>query len=201
MKPFHFFFMLFLFPILLNSQIEATTNDGKRVILNDDGTWRYTASQLEESSEEIELTCENLISTEYDKMTDKTTTAIKESIIISEDGGKTGFGIYLFKAGKNTYGMLISVVGAGSCIEEKGKADVLFRDGSRQGYLNNGGFNCDQLFSLYFGGVHGKKTEIDKFTSKEVEALRVWTSKGYVEKNFSEYQSQQLMKAFQCLTD
>lgn len=186
---------------MLNSQIEATTNDGKKVVLHDNGTWEYIESPLKASNEEIELTCENLISTEYDKMTGKTTTAIKESIIVSDDGGKTGFGIYLLKGGKNSYGMLISVVGAGSCIEDDGKADVLFRDGTRQGYLNNGSFNCDQLFSLYFGGIHGKKSEVDKFTSKEVEAMRVWTSKGYVEKNFSEYQSQQLMKAFQCLTE
>jgi len=37
------------------------------------------------------------------------------------------------------------------------------------------------------------------FTTKEIETMRVWTQKGYVEKDFSSDQSKQFMKTVDCL--
>lgn len=43
----------------------------------------------------VDLECSELISIETDKMTGKSTTAAKKTLIISDDGGKSGFGIFL----------------------------------------------------------------------------------------------------------
>lgn len=178
------------------AQTEATTKDGKKVILNDDGTWKYVETTTTETA--ISLDCADLISTETDKMTGKSTTASKETLIISEDGGKTGFGIFIMDISGSLV-FSIQAVGAGSCIDDDNKMNVLFRDGTRLELVNNGKFNCDGKFTLYFGGSFGKKKELEMFRTKEVETMRIWTSKSYVEKDFSSDQSKQLMKTVDCL--
>lgn len=178
------------------TQTEATTKDGRKVILNDNGTWKYAETTTTEII--VKLDCVNLTSTETDKMTGKSTTASKETLIVSEDGGKTGFGIFLI----NISGSLvfsIQAVGAGSCIDDDDKMNVLFRDGTRLELGNSGKFNCDGKFTLYMGGSFGKRKELEIFRTKEVETMRIWTSKSYVEKDFSTEQSKQLMKTVDCL--
>lgn len=178
------------------AQTEATTKDGKKVILNDDGTWKYAEKTNIETT--ISLDCADLISTETDKMTGKSTTSSKEILIISEDGGKSGFGIFIMDiSGSLVFSIL--AVGAGNCIDDDDKMNVLFRDGTRLELENNGKFNCDGEFKLYFGGSFGKKKELEIFRTKEVETMRIWTSKSYVEKDFSSDQSKQLMKTVDCL--
>jgi hypothetical protein len=183
------------------AQTEATTKDGKKVILNDDGTWKYAETTNTDTT--ISLDCADLISTKTDKMTGESTTASKETLIISEDGGNTGFGIFI----QDISGRYISVfivfriraVGASSCINNDNKMSVLFRDGTRLELVNNGEFNCDGEFRLYFGGSYGKKKELEMFRTKEVETMRIWTSKNYVEKDFSSDQSKQLINTVDCL--
>src|SRR5690554_1733629 len=178
------------------AQTEAITKDGKTVILNDDGTWKYAEPTTAPTT--ISLECSDLISTETDKMTGKSTTASKETLIISEDGGKTGFGIFIMDLSGSLV-FSIQAVGAGSCIDDDNKMNVLFRDGTRLELVNNGKFNCDGKFTLYFGGSFGKKKELEIFRTKEVETMRIWTSKSYVEKDFSSDQSKELMKTVDCL--
>lgn len=178
------------------AQTTATTKDGKKVILNDDGTWKYDTTVVAEKK--VDLECSELISTETDKMTGKSSTASKKTLIISDDGGKNGFGIFLMKS-SNSIIFSIQAVGAGSCIDDDSKMNILFRDGTRLELVNNGKFNCKAKFTLYFGGAFGKKKELEMLRTKEIETMRVWTSKSYVEKDFSSEQSKQLMKTVDCL--
>lgn len=178
------------------AQTEATTKDGKKVILNDDRTWKYAEATTAETT--ISLDCADLISTETDKMTGKSTTASKETLIISEDGGQTGFGIFIMDI-SGPLVLSIQAVGAGNCIDDDNKMNVLFRDGTRLELINNGKFNCDGEFTLYLGGSIGKKKELEMFRTKEVETIRIWTSESYVEKDFSADQGKLLMKTVDCL--
>lgn len=178
------------------AQTEATTNSGKKVILNDDGTWKYVETSSNESK--LSLDCSDLISTETDKMTGKSTTSSKETLIISDDGGKTGFGIFILDI-SGTLVFSIQAVGAGNCIDDENKMNILFRDGTRLELVNNGKFNCDGKFTLYFGGSFGKNNELELIKTKEIETVRIWTSKSYVEKDFSSIQSKQLIKTIECL--
>lgn len=178
------------------AQTKATTEDGKKVILNQDGTWKYDDSK--EVKDTVSFACSDLIATETDKMTGKTSVASKNTLIISEDGGKTGFGFFLMK-GANSIIFSIQAVGAGSCIDDENKMNVLFKDGTRLTLQNDGKFNCDAKFTLYFGGSFGKKKQLEMFRTKEVETIRIWTSKSYVEKDFSAEQSKQLKQTVNCL--
>ncbi|MEM6642621.1 MAG: hypothetical protein AAF616_06550 [Bacteroidota bacterium] len=194
-----YLFILTAFQLSVNAQIKATTEKGKDVILKSDGTWEYV-EQANSSGETLSLECADLTKTDTDKMTGKSTTGAKETLIVSEDGGKTGFGIYVFKSQKSIiYSM--QAVGAGSCIDDEDKVNILFRDGTRIELSNDAKFNCDAKFTLYFGGIFGKKRELELLTTKEIETMRIWTSKSYVEKDFSNEESKKLMAITACLNN
>lgn len=184
--------------VTLFAQTEATTNDGRKVILNDDGTWIDNPETPSKS--DVSLDCSDLISTEVDKVTGKSSTGAKDILIISDDGGKSGFGIYMLNSSRSLI-FSIQAVGAGNCIDDDDKINVLFRDGTRLELQNDGKFNCEAKFTLYFGGVFGKNKELEMFKTKEIETIRVWTSKSYIEKNLTTDQSKQFMKTVECLSN
>lgn len=190
--------LLLISTLSLTAQTEATTKDGKKVILNDNGTWEFVKNTTLESN--ISFECSDLISTETDKMTGKSFTGAKKTLIVSDDGGKNGFGIYLMNS-SNSMIFSIKAVGAGSCIDDDNKMNVLFRDGTRLELQNDGKFNCDAKFTLYFNGAFGKKKQLEMFKTKEIETMRIWTSKSYVEKDFTKEQSTLLMKTVECLSN
>jgi len=191
---------LLFFSQYLSAQINATTKDGKDVLLNENGTWEYVKETDTESPIEMSSDCSDYIVTETDKMTGKSSTGAKETLVISEDGGKTGFGIYaLNSSSSKSLIFVVQAVGAGGCVDDDDKINILFRDGSRLELVNNGKFNCDAKMTLYFGGSFGKKKQLEELATKEIETMRVWTSKSYVEKDFSSEQSKRLMKTISCL--
>lgn len=193
--------ILLLAAISTFAQTEATTNDGKMVILNSDGTWKYAEIKTVNTEPEDNSDCSKYISTEVDKVTGKSIVAAKDMLIVSRDGGKNGFGIYVLKSERGSIIFSIQAVGAGSCIDDKNKMNVLFRDGTRLELINDGKFNCDAKYTQYFGGVFGKKKELEMFRTKEVETMRIWTSKSYVEENFTSNQSKELMNVVSCLSN
>lgn len=183
------------------AQTEATTSKGKKVILNDDGTWKYKEMPAATNTETSNLSgdCNKYIETTEDKVTGKSTTASKNMLIVSKDGGKKGFGIFLMKGEKSVI-ISIQAVGAGGCIDDDAKMNILFRDGTRLELTNDGKFNCDAKYTLYFGGYFGKKKELELLKTKEIETMRIWTSKSYVEENFTDDQSNELLKSLNCIS-
>jgi hypothetical protein len=146
------------------------------------------------------INCDNYSSSATDKMTGKTTNSSKEVLIVSEDAGITGFGIIMLDLSE-TFVISIEASGAGSCIDEKDRIIVLFRDGTRIELKNDGKFNCDRKFTLYFGKYFGKNKELQMFKTKEIETIRIWTSNSYVEKDFSKENSIKFMNTVSCLTN
>ncbi len=183
--------------VLVHAQIEATTIDGKKVILNDNGTWNYITPKSPVEST-IEYECSDLVSTHTDKMTGESYLAPKQTILVSKDVGKTGIGID-FMQSDNMLILMIQAIGAGRCIDDDDKMNVLFRDGTRLELENDGDFNCENEFTLYFGGVFGKREEMSLLQKKEIESMRIWTKDGFVERDFSSIQSQKFMQIVDCL--
>jgi len=185
--------------------MEFTTDDGRKIILNTDGTWNYKESIAAEMTPATVTTainntysCDDLLSYEEDKMTGKTTYGAKESLILSKDG-KNGFNILAFKSKKIT-ALSIVVVGASICIKETSKANILFRDGTRLELGNRGKFNCNGKFNIYMGGAMGNKKALEEMRSKQIETMRIWTSRGHVQEDFSEDESMKLMTLIDCLS-
>lgn len=178
------------------AQIEATTIDGKKVLLYDDGFWEY--KKITKSVEMDDVDCFNLASTKVDEMTGKSSTGSKELLIVSDDDGKSGFVINILKRSESII-FSIKVDGAGDCIDADSKINIVFRNYNRLDLINDGDFNCDSQFSLYFGGIAGKEKQLEIFRVSEVKTMRIWTSEGFVDKEFSPEQSKQLMHTVNCL--
>lgn len=177
--------ILTLLTISLFSQSAANTIDNKSL-------------QTIESPDS--LNCSGLLTTETDEKTGESTTVSKNMLIISDDGGMTGFGVLL---AKRDYTIILSIqtAGADECIDVNDKMNVLFRDGTKIELKNEGEYNCSGVFTLYFGDMYGKGKKFKMFTTKEIKTMSIWTSQKYVEKDFTSEQSKKLMKTFNCLLD
>lgn len=202
-KKLLFLIFLVIAGITVEAQIKATTNDGQAVILNGDGSWLYPeedSAVLTSSNMEEEISCADVISTTEDKVTGETTTASKETLVISDDDGSTGFGmLFLLTSDESTIVWNIQAVGASSCIEDDSKMNILFRDGTRAELTQDGGFNCEADFTLYLGSVFGREEELKNLSTKQIEIMRVWTSDGFVEKDITELHSKKIKQSFSCL--
>lgn len=194
-----FFAFLASITISFGQTEEATTKSGKKVILNSDGTWKYQ-EEKSQTNEAKTSDCSNYLETTEDKMTGKKTTAAKNTIIVSTDGGKKGFGILLMNSSSGSLIISIQAVGAGNCIDEGNKINILFTDGSKLELASDGKFNCKGNATLYFGGVFGKKKQLIELKTKKIQTMRVWTSDGYVEKDFTQENSDDFFYTINCLT-
>lgn len=179
---------------------EATTKSGKKVVLNSDGTWKYQEEKTTQTTTAKDSDCSNYIETTEDKMTGKKSTAGKSTIVVSTDGGKKGLGILLMKSSSGSLIVSIQAVGAGSCIDEGNKINILFKDGSKLELASDGKFNCKGNATLYFGGVFGKKKQLEELKTKKIQTMRVWTSDSFVEKDFTEDNSDEFFHTINCLT-
>ncbi len=177
----------------------ATTESGKKVILLQNGTWKYTDTVKNDQSKLDPNDCSNWIKTEEDKVEGKSFTTIKDYLIVSKDGGKNGFGIYLMQSSDRSVILSIDVVGAGRCIDKGAKINILFTDGSRLELFTDGDFNCKGNATVYFGGIFGKKNELSDLKEKKIDIMRVWTSDSYVEEKFTDDQAVQFKNALNCL--
>jgi len=179
---------------------KATTENGKNVFLNDDGTWNYADTFKTETTYLDPNDCSNWVRTEEDKVSGVSFTSMKEYLIVSKNGGKNGFGITLMLTDRNTIILSIKAVGAGGCIDKGGKINILFTDGSRLELASDGDFNCKGNATIYFGSVFGKKKQLEELKTKKIDVMRVWTSNSYVQENFDDDQAEQFKNAINCLT-
>ena len=72
-----------LFVVNLSAQVEATTSDGKIVLLNSDGTWKYKETPTE--APPVSFDCASLIQENKDKMTGSTSHLMKDYLLVSDD--------------------------------------------------------------------------------------------------------------------
>lgn len=144
--------------------------------------------------------CEVGIIKEVDAVTGRTIIASKAPLVVSADGGVTGLSIY-FLAVPGSLAMSIKAVGAGNCIDDSHKIQLLFTDGTWLELTNDGSFNCDAKFVLLFGSVIGKMKILKQLRSKEVAIMRVHTSQGAVERKFSLLESQCLVNQLDCILE
>ena len=149
---------------------------------------------------QISYECADLISTKTDKMTGKTYTSNKEFLYISGKN-RTGFRILCMKT--TTY-ITIAIwdnegVTSSYRSDDDDELEILFRDGSKLVLANDR--QCYGVdFIIYFDSVFGKKKQLNELTTKEIETIRVWTSYGPVQQDFSNEQSKILMNTLKCLS-
>lgn len=179
---------------------KATTESGKIVILNSDGTWKYNETLKTIQSNTDINDCSNWILTQIDKVDGASFTAGKKPLEIFTDGGKKGFRIIMLNGSHSDLIISIQAFGAGSCIDKDDKINILFTDGSRLLLKNDADFNCKSKSTVIFGGSFGKKRELEELKSKRIQIMRVWTSDGFVEKDFNEDNQIEFYNVINCLT-
>jgi hypothetical protein len=181
----------------VGAQINATTDDGKKVILNNDMTWHY----IQSDSKSIQIgDCKTIISTTSDKMTGKVmTTAPPETIILSTAPNlESGIGLRWLLLSDKTLVLSITAVGDG-CIDDNTQINLLFKDDTRHQFFANNKFNCEGRATVYFGGLFGKKKELKMFREKEISTIRIQTRKSFIQEDLSDEQAQLFKAAINCL--
>jgi len=177
------------------SQSEATTSTGKKVILNPDNTWTIKETE----GLDYDCNCNDYISTQEDKVTGTVIVGAKVIFKISSDAEKSSLIIDFMKGDTKTLIISFQAFGASSCVDKENKINILFRDGTRIELSNKSDFNCDNRLSEYLGGPFKKDSELEILRTKEIETIRVWTSKGFVEENLSVSQSKNIKLTIDCL--
>ncbi len=200
MKTIFFCFLAVLFSLSLTAQKYATTDDGEKVILYENGTWEYDDNDDKNEDKGIPGDCATYIVTDADKMTGESSTSTIREIIVSKDGGNTGL-IFsgFFKDGQ--FSLLFNAYGASLCMEPGSEISILFRDGSKLILQNDHKYNCDNKGAVYFGSRWGKKKELQKMLKKEIETMRVYTTDGYVQEDFSKNNSVDFMETLKCFNE
>ena len=196
---------------------EATTQSGKKVILYADGTWKYAVDAKPEipknkeekkrdlvKKPEPETTipsgeCSGLLETIEDKRTGIRTTRAKNIIFVAELNSKKEISILLQKGPKGVINMIFRPVGAGECIGEGNKINIVFTDNSKLDLANDGFTNCRGESVVNFGGPYGRKKMLEELKTKKIKSIKIWTQLGSVQQNLSGENQDQVLQMFNCL--
>ncbi|MFL9843404.1 hypothetical protein [Flavobacterium rhizosphaerae] len=142
------------------SQTSATTNDGKKVILNNDGTWMYAD-------------CAELLKTE--NIRGQNMTSAKEKVVVANGAG--GLSIDLIKGSS---AVMINFSPADReviCVGTKAPMNVEFTDGTKITVTHMGKLNCEGNFSLFLGESVGTDKELELFKTKTIKKISIEYSK------------------------
>lgn len=187
----------------LFAQQEATTTSGEKVVLYENGTWKYKDKAPDtlstESNTKDSIDCDLLLPTSVDKVTGKSMHT-SDLLIVSKDQGKTGFGFMVAVINDNTIYFYINAVGGDACIDEDAKINILFTDGTRAEFNSNNDFNCDKEASLFMGSLFYNRMYAVMLAQKKVEIMRIRTGDKYVEEEFTAEQAETLRSYFECAT-
>ncbi len=221
-----FLFLLACLPLFGIAQSEeATTKSGKKVILYPDGTWKYAEEvktdtrevkevklkpeEKKKEKEEVKKTvspvttaapeCANEVDMSDDSRTGMRTWRTRNMIIVSEPGGTKEIGLLIQKNSKGILTVFFRPVGAGDCIGEGNKINIVFMDGSKLELTHDNPMNCRGESAANFGGNWGRKKQVEELRSKTIKSIKVWTQQGSVMQTLSAENAEQFRKMFSCL--
>ena len=65
--------------------------------------------------------------------------------------------------------------------------------------INDNSFNCDGVYTQHFGEDFGKKKELKKFLTKQIQSIRITTDGDPVEMVLTTPQSERIKDTMNCL--
>lgn len=152
----------FLLCTLAFAQTEATTKDGKKVILNPDGTWKYAGAKSALDAYD----CSNLTKTET-YSGGKVMTSSRENIKISNNGKNS----IEFSAVKGEATLILNISrqkGELTCVAKNALMTVEFTDKTKMTIAHMGDLNCKGNFSLFLGEVLENEDKLNLFKTKKI---------------------------------
>jgi hypothetical protein len=149
--------------------------------------------------------CDSLIQVDVDSVAGVYNIGSRRDIIISKAGKDVLE--FVFLVVDRVIIVHVSVLGDTYCVEEISKINFVFKDGTTLELPNNGKFNCDGEFSVFFGGGFGKKRELNILQTKPIEYVKVGVKKSvvykdrknYVEANIPADKSKLIMQTMLCI--
>ena len=152
--------------------------------------------------------CSNFVKTVTDEFTDESTISINDYIISANKDSSELIVIDCFisnRSNKPIVAFMPYEINRGRtishCIKENAVIYLIYRDGSKEQILQNGGFNCDSVLSVYFSGIFKKSKTLNNFLNKEIEKIRVETTEGFIESEITKEDGDRLRKAFNCMVN
>lgn len=142
--------------------------------------------------------CDQTLTTETDTVVQEKIIRAQKNIIVSEDGGKTGFAIFVVLM-DSTFIATIRTVGGGGCVNEGDPVHFVFSDSSRLELNNMGKFNCEAKSSLYFNDHLNNLDVLETLAQKRLTTLTVWTRQKFVRRNLSEESASKIHHLLSCL--
>jgi len=193
-------FLLFLLfaSIGARAQTKATTDDGRRVLLRADSTWTLLGSATTASRAASDTSCDALIITSTDAKGKPSSSS--QVLLVSNDNGKTGFGIIITKGIKQGQ-LLFDLTCAGStgCVPKYAVVRIVFRDGSHVDVPSDAMANCSGSVPIHFGGTFGRKDLAATLASKPIRSIRVALRADFLERELTEVTSLTVMHSVRCL--
>lgn len=165
-----------LIPFSVIAQTEATTNDGRKVLLNDDLTYSWVTEEKSETSNDNSAG-ELFVAKHVDDMTDKVYYYSSERLVCQDKAKDVGFALEYQIDGKSDNsikitGFSLQVVGL-ECLENV-ELLFLFDDNSKLSLKSWNKFNCE-------GNAWYQLTasQIKELSSKSFKKIRVQNGRNY----------------------
>ncbi len=215
--------LLFLlcFSVSIQAQVIATTEDGKKVVLNSDGTWLSLEDYMkslnggaptpkpkgkkEESTPAAkrvtmaDFKCGEISVERMNTQSQEMEKSLKEEITISEEEEEKKFTTSL-RANKNkTFVWDFRIRGQQGCAAQTPMVRVTFQDGSNIRLKVQNDFVCDSDVSVFLSKGLGNKNDLKALKGKPISLISVEARGGIIEEDLTDEQAAILQKAFNCL--
>ncbi|MEM8893237.1 MAG: hypothetical protein AAGC88_01590 [Bacteroidota bacterium] len=169
------------------SQMRATTEDGRAVLLLRDGTWRFANAAEAPASYD----CNDLTQVEGSNAA-----AQKPLKIQGKNGGSVS--LYPKKGGKYVT-MILATEGDESCMITGSVVNLMFRDGTQMDMKNSGENNCDGRGLLTMGTNDKSNQLLTMLKTKELSSIRVWNKTSSILATLDPEQSKLMLNTVWCL--
>ena len=138
------------------AQTEATTKDGKKVMLNPNGTWMYSE-------------CASLLKTE--NTGGKMMTSSKDDITIPATTTSTGLSISIIKGSESVIFNFATLSKDIYCVSKDAPMAVSFTDGTSIQIKHMGSLNCKGNFAFFLGESMGNKNILEALINKQIKKV------------------------------
>lgn len=143
--------------------------------------------------------CDQILMVEADPVAKEKIIRSRKNIIISENGGKTGFAVFgMVMDSSITFS--IRSVGAGPCAEPGDRVVFVFTDSSKLELSNMGKANCEAQSFLYFNPQRNNFTEMKLLAEKQVGKLTVWTKERFFTQTLNDEMATKIVDLVSCLS-
>lgn len=184
-----FSLLLLILPIVANAQIKATTQDGRDVLLMQDGTWKFA----NQTQKEVKFDCPSLVKTSGES------SASADVLWVEGASGKKA-GLALVRDQDGMVNLLINPDGAGNCMQSGSAINVTYRDGSKEKWSNSAESNCNKRVSVSLGKSAKNNVQLNTLKNKEIASLNIYTKEGSIPVTLDAQQSKIFLNTLWCMT-